>query len=85
MLAGVGRITYPLVIVFVVGTTWCFAWARSVTDQSARGYWPAKDPELMQSVLTVRETAATEDADEDRSPIEPLNDSIIKPLGRPND
>jgi hypothetical protein len=51
MSAGAGRITYPFVLVFVVGTTWCFAWARSVCDESARGYWPAKDPELMRRVL----------------------------------
>jgi hypothetical protein len=68
MLAGVGRFIYPLVIVFVVGTTWCFAWARSVTDQSARGYWPAKDPDLMRRVLTMRKTVATADAADDRNP-----------------
>jgi hypothetical protein len=47
---GIGRIMYPLAVVLVVGTTWCLAWARSVSDQSDRGYWPAKDPELMRRV-----------------------------------
>jgi hypothetical protein len=62
MSAGTGRFTYPLVLVFVVGTTWCFAWAKSVSDESAKGYWPAKDPELMRRVMEPR--------------IESLNDSI---------
>jgi hypothetical protein len=72
MLAGAGRITYPFVIVFVVGTTWCFAWARSVSDESARGYWPAKDPELMRRVLD----GGGESAHDKRHPlaIESLND-----------
>jgi hypothetical protein len=62
MLAGAGRITYPFVIVFVVGTTWCFAWARSVSDESARGYWPAKDPELMRRVLDAGGESAPDQA-----------------------
>ena len=62
MLAGIGRITYPFVLVLVVGTTWCFAWARSVSDESARGYWPANDPELMRRVL---EPPCSVDADDE--------------------
>jgi hypothetical protein len=64
MANGAGRITYPLVMIVVVGTTWCVAWARSVNDQSARGYWPAKDPELMRRVLASHgESRSAEDLD----------------------
>ena len=55
MFAGAGRFTYPFVLVFVVGTTWCCAWAKSLNDESDRGYWPAKDPELMKRVLETPE------------------------------
>jgi hypothetical protein len=68
MLAGVGRITYPLAIVFVVGTTWCFAWARSVSDRAERGYWPAKDPELMRRVLAPPASPSTADEARPSSP-----------------
>ena len=44
-------LAYPFAMVFVVGTTWAFAWARSVGDAADRRYWPAKDPALMERVL----------------------------------
>ena len=58
---GLGRFAYPAALVLVVGTTWCLAWARSVTDESRRGYWPARDPELMRRVLNADATESPAD------------------------
>jgi hypothetical protein len=69
MLGGLRQLTCPLVLVAVLGTTWCFAWARSVNDRSARGYWPALDPDLMRRVM-----AADRDDDVQPPAIEPTPD-----------
>jgi hypothetical protein len=49
---GLGRLAYASAVILAVGTTWCFAWAKSVTDESSRGYWPAKDPHLVRRVMS---------------------------------
>ena len=63
-----GRMAYPLVILAVVGTTWCLAWARSVEDRANRGTWPAPDPELIRQIirdLPPRPVPAVAPAEED--------------------
>ncbi len=52
----VSRLLYPLVIVVVVGTTWCMAWARSKTDEARHGYWPAEDPAFMRRAALLGES-----------------------------
>lgn len=56
------RLLYPLVVVVVVGTTWCMAWARSVTDQARDGYWPAHDPAFMRRAGLAYDAGTTDAA-----------------------
>ena len=53
----VGPVTSTLLVASIIGTTWCLAYARSMSDRADKGYWAPDDPELARHAVKVSEDA----------------------------